>query len=160
MSKNKKSLFIIAILLFIVILVFIKSKKQVGGTKQSEDKPKVAGEIINYDTSDASKAGVDISVAPSTIENSTFKIGDEIYAGQNILNAYTSCDFASNGIYHTFNKGDFIGTYLRNSGQCIVVDTPVYIRVNLIFTTISQKIGTKEVYLFRTANIYSKNKSL
>ncbi len=154
MSKGQKIFMyvLLAIVVGLLIWIGIVMKKGAGSPppKNNPNAPNAGTGNTNINDTDASKAGVDTSKAPATIEKSTFNLGDKIYAGSNILNAYTSCDFQNNTIWSTYSTGDFIGDYLRKSGQCIVVAAP---QVAFGFFP----AGTKEVYLLFNASIYVKN---
>jgi len=151
MNSAKTLIYILlAILAGLIIYIIVTATKGSGSPAPKNNPNKPVDNTTTPAESDASKAGVDTTVPPTTVQHTTLNPGDKIYSGGNIQNAYTSCTISSSNIWATYSKGDYIGTYLRNDGNCVVVDAP---QVAFGFFP----AGTKEVYLLFNANIFVKN---
>lgn len=148
-NKQKFWTWVFVIIAVVIVLIVLFGKKQAGSssntggsTSASANKaPAPSGQTA------ADKSGVDTTKPPMTIQGSTFAFGDKIYAGEDTLNAYESCPPTTQNIYATFNKGDYIGTYVATDNNCIGVTTKVYLLGFL-------PAYSKDVYLFDKAKVY------
>lgn len=153
MKKGAKIFVWVLILLTIglIIYILVTSKKKQGSM------PVIPDPLItpNPGTTDADNAGINTSIPPVTVGNATFSLNDEVYAGENTLNAYKTCSPSSSNIASTFNKGALIGKYLRKEGNCIVVSINTYYTYWFLgFHNILT--GSNDRYLLFNANIYKK----
>lgn len=133
-------LLIIVIVILIIYVVFL-------GKKEPEAKKNLL--VVANDNTGTTP----VVVQPAaTVSAQTFAIGDQIYAGSDLLNTYKNCAPTSTNIDNTYSTGDLIGTFLRKEPLCIVIAVKTY---PLGFSWIPFE-GSKDVYLPLNALIYKQ----
>lgn len=151
MEKNKKIFMwvLFAVIAILIIYIIVTAKKQVGPPEKKRDPNALGTQSYN----DATQAGIDTSVPPIPVTSGDLKLGDKLYSGEDILNAYKTCAPSTTNIANTFKKGEFIGTYVRTEGNCIVVSIDTH--YTFVFG-ISISIGSTDNFLIYTAKVYKK----
>lgn len=141
-------LILVVVALIIYIIVTAKKEKPI----PTPSAPNASNPTIS-DNTDASNAGINTSNPPVKVETTQFNLNDNVYAGENTLNAYKSCSPSASNISFTFNNGDLIGTFLRREGNCIVVSgTTGY--TYWLFGSHFVPTGSADYYIPFNANIY------
>lgn len=150
MTKNQKIFFWVLIIAIAILILYI-----IATAKKEKPQPKPQPTDVNnpgpvVDNSDAGQAGINTSAPPAKVDTTQFVLNDKIYAGENTLNVYKACAPSTTNIAFTFNKGDYIGDFVKREGNCIVVRGPYGLTVfGKFFQT-----GTKDYYILFNANIY------
>ena len=176
MEKKNKGILIIALILVVVgvgIWLYIKFfvTKQVGGTRANAPgkAPAAAPSSSGSGSSpivvktDAQNAGINTAVAatPALTVSQNLSVGADVFAGNSLLNVYTSCDFTSNSIVTTFYQGQYIGTYIGLVGECLQVsiDNTYWATIPLFGSVIPIGGGSTTGYITTagTDSIYYKN---
>lgn len=133
---------LIAVIIILIIYVIFLGKKP----------PEVNRNLFDPASGGNGSNGNNPIVIPPTVTVSeqAFSINDQIYAGGDLTNTYTSCSPTSANIYNTYKKGDLIGTFLRKENLCIVIAVKTY---PLGFSWIPIE-GSEDVYLPLNALVY------
>lgn len=143
-----------AVVIILIIYIAVTGKK----AKKSGNKPTPGAEqgaiVPSSGNTAADQDGINTNEPPINVGTSTFTVGQRIYAGQNTLNVYNSCNAtpSSDNTIASFVNGDFIGTFLRKEGYCIVVAVPFGYNLFGFFVETSNENG----YIFSNSNIYTK----
>lgn len=131
---------IIAIVILIIYVIFVTKKE-----------PAKKANLLEMSAGNPSPSPI-IIAPPVVVSQETFSINDQIYAGADLINTYTSCPPSSTNIANTYKQGDLIGTFLRREGFCIVIAIKTY---PFGYSWIPIE-GSENVYLPSNALIYKQ----
>lgn len=117
--KNNWVLLLILVIIIYLVYNYYKKTKSNQITAESNN---VFTQVKNFVTSknETTTKGNDVVADTNNYNVNTFSINDKIYAGE-LTNTYKSPSISQNTLSKTYNKGDLIGTYIKNDGKFIQV---------------------------------------
>jgi hypothetical protein len=154
MSRNTWIIVILIAIIVIIVAVNYIRRKTVQQSQGGDNSNIATGNVFNPlgNTTPGTVVVPPPTVVIPPASAQTFVLRDKIFAGEYLIAYKTPAAGASN-IYKSFDKGNFIGSYISTEGSYIKLARDNY---GYTWYGVFGIISTDVIYVLKTAKVYKK----